>query len=64
VEKNLAMEEWFHDSNDKEEVHNARDEIAKVLTLLQFFSKIRYHEWIQHTQNAWGDKNSVIHQAF
>ncbi len=28
----LAMEEWFHDSNDKDEVHNARDEIAKVLT--------------------------------
>jgi hypothetical protein len=29
------MEEWFHDSNDKDEVHNARDEIAKVLTSLQ-----------------------------
>ncbi len=28
----LAMEEWFHDSNDKDKVHNARDEIAKVLT--------------------------------
>ena len=24
----LAMEEWFHDSNDKDKVHNARDEIA------------------------------------
>ncbi len=31
----LAMEEWFHDSNDKDEVHNFRDEIAKVLTSLQ-----------------------------
>jgi hypothetical protein len=34
----LAMEEWFHDSNDKEEVHNSRDEVANVLTSLQFFS--------------------------
>jgi hypothetical protein len=33
----LAMEEWFHDSNDKVEVQNSRDEIAKVLTALQFF---------------------------
>ncbi len=32
------MEEWFHDSNDKDAVHNSRDEIAKVLTSLQFFS--------------------------
>jgi hypothetical protein len=32
------MEEWFHDSNDKKEVHNARDEIAQVLSSLQFFS--------------------------
>jgi hypothetical protein len=31
------MEEWFHDSNDKYKVHNARDEIAKVLTSLLFF---------------------------
>jgi hypothetical protein len=31
------MEDWFHDSNDKDEVQNARDEIAKVLTSLQFF---------------------------
>ena len=29
------MEEWFHDSNDKDKVHNSRDEIAKVLTSLQ-----------------------------
>jgi hypothetical protein len=34
----LAMEEWFHNSNDKVEVQNSRDEIAKVLTALQFFS--------------------------
>jgi hypothetical protein len=33
----LAMEEWFHDSNDKVKVHNSRDEIAKVLTSLQTF---------------------------
>jgi hypothetical protein len=33
----LAMEEWFHDSNDKVEVQNSRDEIAKVLTALQIF---------------------------
>ncbi len=31
------MEEWFHDSNDKDKVHNSRDEMAKVLTSLQFF---------------------------
>ncbi len=29
------MEEWFHDSNDKDEVHNSKDEIAKVFTSLQ-----------------------------
>jgi hypothetical protein len=33
----LAMEEWFHDHNDKEEVRRLRDEIAKVLTSLQKF---------------------------
>jgi hypothetical protein len=33
------MEEWFHDSNGNDEVHNTRDEIAKVLTSLQFFSQ-------------------------
>jgi hypothetical protein len=31
------MKEWFHDSNDKVEVQNSRDEIAKVLTALHFF---------------------------
>ena len=31
----LAMEEWFHDLNDKNEVKQARDEIAKVLRMLQ-----------------------------
>jgi hypothetical protein len=35
----LAMEEWFHDSNDKDKVHNARNEIAKVLTSLQNFPR-------------------------
>ncbi len=33
----LAMEEWFHDHNNKEEVRRSRDEIAKVLTSLQKF---------------------------
>ena len=31
----LAMEEWFHDANKKEEVRAARVEIAKVLQMLQ-----------------------------
>jgi hypothetical protein len=31
----LAMEEWFHDSNDKDEVDSSRGEIFKVLTSLQ-----------------------------
>ena len=31
----LSMEEWFHDCNRKEEVHNSRDMIAKVLRMLQ-----------------------------
>jgi hypothetical protein len=35
IKSYLAMEEWFHDSNNKNEVHNVRDEIAKVLTSLQ-----------------------------
>jgi hypothetical protein len=58
------MEEWFHDSNDKDEVHNARDEIANVLTSLQFFSKIRSHKWMQHTQNAWNDKKCSHTSSF
>jgi hypothetical protein len=33
----LSMEEWFHDSNDKNEVRCAREEIAKVLQSLQQF---------------------------
>ena len=32
----LSMEEWFHDSNDKEEVPQARPLIAKVLKRLQW----------------------------
>jgi hypothetical protein len=31
----LAMEEWFHDSNNKDEVNSSRGEIIKVLTSLQ-----------------------------
>ena len=33
----LAMEEWFHDCNQKEEVNNSREMIAKVLSMLQNF---------------------------
>jgi hypothetical protein len=44
IKSYLAMEEWFHDSNDKNEVHNARDEIAKVLSSLQKKTKIRSHK--------------------
>ena len=29
------MDEWFHDCNPKEEVHNSREMIAKVLRMLQ-----------------------------
>jgi hypothetical protein len=29
------MEEWFHDSNDKDEVNSSRGEISNVLTSLQ-----------------------------
>ena len=32
----LSMEEWFHDSNDKEEVNKSRPLIAKVLKMLQY----------------------------
>jgi hypothetical protein len=33
----LVMEEWFHDSNNKLEVINARPQTAKVLQSLQHF---------------------------
>jgi hypothetical protein len=37
----LAMEEWFHDCNDKDEVNVSRGEISKVLSALQkFFSRL------------------------
>jgi hypothetical protein len=29
------MEEWFHDSNKKEEVRHSREQIANVLQMLQ-----------------------------
>ena len=32
----LAMEEWFHEVNDKDEVRNSRDMIAEVLDLLKY----------------------------
>ncbi len=33
----LAMEEWFHDNNDKDEVRSARNNIALVLQSVQRF---------------------------
>ncbi len=37
------MEEWFHDSNNKDEVNSSRGEIFKVLTSLQkFFPGLDY----------------------
>ncbi len=33
------MEEWFHDSNDKNKIHNARDEIAQILLSFHFFPR-------------------------
>ncbi len=37
------MEEWFHDSNDKDEVNSSRGEISKVLTSLQkFFPRLEH----------------------
>jgi hypothetical protein len=43
------MEKWFCDSNDKDKVHNARDEIAKVLTSLHFF----FQDQTTHTATAY-----------
>jgi hypothetical protein len=31
------MVEWFHDYDDKQEVQSSRNEIAKVLSLMQRF---------------------------
>jgi hypothetical protein len=39
----LAMEEWFHDCNDKDEVNVSRGEISKVLSVLQKFFPISDH---------------------
>jgi hypothetical protein len=39
----LAMEEWFHDSNNKDEVNSYRGEISKVLTSLhKFFPRLEH----------------------
>ncbi len=35
IRQYLAMEEWFHSENDKEEVRNARHKIGKVLKNMQ-----------------------------
>jgi hypothetical protein len=37
IKQYIGMEEWFHDTHDKDEVRGARLEIAKVLRLLQAF---------------------------
>jgi hypothetical protein len=60
----LAMEEWFHDSNDKDEVHNSRDEIAKVFTSLQkvFPRSDRTNGY--SIPKMHGMTKMVIHQAF
>jgi hypothetical protein len=37
------MEEWFHDSNDKDEVNSSRGDTSKVLTSLQkFFLRLEH----------------------
>ncbi len=37
------MKEWFHDSNDKDEVNSSRGKISKVLTSLQkFFPRLEH----------------------
>jgi hypothetical protein len=38
----LAIEEWFHDCNGKDEVNNARPLIVHVLNLLVIYQKIKY----------------------
>ena len=38
----LAMEEWFHEVNDKDEVRNSRDMIAEVLDLLKYVFREMY----------------------
>ncbi len=37
LNKNVAMEEWFHNCNDKDEVNVSRGEISKNLSALQKF---------------------------
>jgi hypothetical protein len=58
----LSMEEWFHDSNNKVEVNNAKPLIGEILqTLHTFFPKRGQDKWLLHTQNAQNDKISTIH---
>ncbi len=50
------MEEWFHDSNDKDEVNSSRGEISKVLTSLQkIFPMLEHTNGYRLPQNAWND---------
>ena len=42
----LAMEEWFHDSNPKTEVHNSRKLVAKVLKMMKkIFPREQGNSW-------------------
>ena len=52
----LAMEEWFHDSNNKDEVNSSRGEVSKVFTSLQkFFPRLEHTNGYRLPQNAWND---------
>jgi hypothetical protein len=49
------MEEWFHNSNNKVEVINARPLIAKIFNHCNIFSNKYKHEWIQSSKLAWNN---------
>ncbi len=49
----LAMEEWFHDCNDKDEVNVSRGEISKILSALQFFPQDQIPQMVTVYQNPW-----------
>jgi hypothetical protein len=57
------MEEWFHNSNFKVEVDNAKPLIGKILQTLQaLFPKRGQDKWLLHAQTARNDTNSTIHK--
>jgi hypothetical protein len=60
---NLSMEEWFHDSNNKVEVDNAKPLIGEVLQTLQaLFPREDKTNGYCITQNAGNDKISTVHE--